>query len=328
MAVQQADLRPAPVQEGWLERINQEMLLGGLLILISLGLSLYRPDFLAVQSIESTLLDSSRIVVAVVGMTLVIVSGGIDISIGSMLAMCSVLGGLVAQAGYPAPLAWLVIILSGTFFGFLNGSLVIWGGVPSIITTLGMMTILRGAVVLVSGGSWIQNLPDDFYIGQKDLFGVVPVPVAVAVVVLTIGALWMRYAAVGRYFYAVGANRNAARLTGINVKGIQMLSFVINGTLAGVAALIFATRFGAIQTNAGVGFELQVITAAVIGGVSILGGAGTVLGGALGALLLSVISKGLIFVQVSSYWFLAVQGILILLAVIFDILRKRRIGEM
>jgi ribose transport system permease protein/rhamnose transport system permease protein len=245
-----------------------------------------------------------------------------------MLAMCSVLGGLVAQAGYPAPLAWLVIILSGTFFGLINGSLVIWGGVPSIIATLGMMTILRGAVVLVSGGSWIQNLPDDFYIGQKDLFGVIPVPVAVAVVVLILGALWMRYAAVGRYFYAVGANRNAARLTGINVKGIQMLSFVINGTLAGVAALIFATRFGAIQTNAGVGFELQVITAAVIGGVSILGGTGTVLGGALGALLLSVISKGLIFMRVSSYWFLAVQGILILVAVIFDILRKRRIGEM
>ncbi len=128
--------------------------------------------------------------------------------------------------------------------------------------------------------------------------------------------------------YAVGANRSAARLTGINVKGVQMMTFLINGTLIGVAALIFTTRFGAIQTNVGRGFELQVITAVVIGGVSIMGGTGTVLGAALGALLLNVISKGMIFTHVSPYWLLAVQGALILLAVVADILRKRRLGEM
>jgi ribose/xylose/arabinose/galactoside ABC-type transport system permease subunit len=146
-------------------------------------------------------------------------------------------------------------------------------------------------------------------------------------VTLAIAALWMRYAALGRQFYAVGANRESARLTGIPVKRLQLLSFTINGTLVGLAALIFATRFSAIQTNAGVGFELQVITAAVVGGVSIMGGAGTVLGAAIGGLLLNVISKGMIFMHVSAYWFLTLQGALILLAVIFDILRKRRLGE-
>jgi ribose/xylose/arabinose/galactoside ABC-type transport system permease subunit len=211
--------------------------------------------------------------------------------------------------------------------GFVNGALVIWGGIPSIIVTLGMSSILRGGVVLLTGGSWIQNLPDGFYIGQRSVLGV-PVPILVAVVALTIAALWMRYAPRGRQVYAVGANRDAARLTGINVKGIQLMTFMINGTLVGLAALIFATRFSAIQTNAGVGFELQVITAAVVGGVSILGGAGTVLGAALGGLLLNVISKGMIFLRVSAYWLLAVQGALILLAVVLDIWRKRRLGEL
>lgn len=327
MAVRQADARTRTTQTSWLERLNQEALLGIFLLILVTLLTLYRPDFLSGQSVSSILLDSSHLVVAAVGMTLVIVSGGIDISVGSMLAMCAVIGGVLAREGYPVEIAWLAMILSGTVFGFINGSLVIWGGIPSIIVSLGMLSILRGLVIVVTGGSWIQNLPEDFYIGQQSVLGI-PIPILVAVVVLVIAALWMRYAPRGRYVYAVGANRAAARLTGISVKLVQITSFTINGTLVGVAALIFATRFGAIQTNAGRGFELQVITAVVIGGVSIMGGTGTVLGAALGALLLNVISKGMIFTRVSAYWFLAVQGLLILLAVVADILRKRRLGEM
>jgi ribose/xylose/arabinose/galactoside ABC-type transport system permease subunit len=241
--------------------------------------------------------------------------------------MCAVVGGILARDGTPLPVAMLAIVLTGTLLGFVNGALVVWGGIPSIIVTLGMLSILRGGVVLLTGGSWIQNLPDGFYIGQQDVLGI-PVPIFVAVVVLVLGALWMRYSELGRQFYAIGANRDSARLTGINVKRLQLLSFGINGTLVGLAALVFATRFSAIQTNAGVGFELQVITAAVVGGVSILGGTGTVLGAALGGLLLNVISKGMIFLRVSAYWLLAVQGTLILLAVVIDILRKRRLGEL
>ena len=326
MAVRQAELRSTG-QGQWLERLNQELLLGAFLLLLVIVLTALRPDFLSGQSVSSILMDSSHLIVAAVGMTLVIVAGGIDISVGSMLAMCAVIGGLLARGGVAPELAMLAMVLSGTLFGLINGSLVVWGGIPSIIVSLGMLSILRGAVVLLTGGSWIQNLPQDFYIGQRSVLGL-PVPILVAVVVLVAAALWMRYSPLGRQVYAVGANREAARLTGINVKRIQLLTFTVNGTLVGLAALIFATRFSAIQTNAGVGFELQVITAAVVGGVSIMGGAGTVLGAALGGLLLNVISKGMIFLRVSAYWFLAVQGALILLAVVVDIWRKRRLGEL
>ncbi|MCC6167754.1 MAG: ABC transporter permease [Caldilineaceae bacterium] len=326
MAVRSAALRPA-ARTSWLERLNQEVLLTGFLVILVAILTAVRPDFLSKQSVASMLLDSSHLIVAAVGMTLVIVAGGIDISVGSMLAMCAVVGGILARDGTPPELAMLAIVLTGTVLGFVNGALVIWGGIPSIIVSLGMLSILRGGVVLLTGGSWIQHLPEGFYIGQRAVLGI-PVPILTAVIVLTLAALWMRYSPLGRQVYAVGANRDAARLTGINVKGIQLMTFVINGTLVGLAALIFATRFSAIQTNAGVGFELQVITAAVVGGVSILGGAGTVLGAALGGLLLNVIGKGMIFLRVSAYWLLAVQGALILLAVVVDIWRKRRLGEL
>lgn len=326
MAVRQAQIRPA-AQGQWLERLNQETLLSIFLVILVAILTIIRPDFLSGQSVSSILLDSSHLIIAAVGMTLVIVAGGIDISVGSMLAMCAVIGGLLAQSGVPPVAAMLAIVFSGTLFGFINGSLVIWGGIPSIIVSLGMLSILRGSVVLLTGGSWIQNLPEGFYIGQRSVLGI-PAPILAAAVVLVIAALWMRYAPLGRQVYAVGANRDAARLTGINVKRIQLMTFTVNGTLVGLAAMVFATRFGAIQTNSGVGFELQVITSAVVGGVSIMGGTGTVLGAALGGLLLNVISKGMIFMRVSAYWLLAVQGALILLAVVVDIWRKRRLGEL
>lgn len=326
MAVRSAQLRPV-ARNSWLERLNQEVLLSVFLVVLVAILTAFRPDFLSRQSVASMLLDSSHLIVAAVGMTLVIVAGGIDISVGSMLAMCAVIGGILARDGAPPEVAMVAMIATGTLLGFVNGALVVWGGIPSIIVSLGMLSVLRGGVVLLTGGSWIQNLPDGFYIGQRSVLGL-PVPVLVAVVVLVAAALWMRYSPLGRQVYAVGANREAARLTGINVKRVQLMTFTVNGALVGLAALVFATRFSAIQTNAGVGFELQVITAAVVGGVSILGGVGTVLGAALGGLLLNVISKGMIFLRVSAYWLLAVQGALILLAVVVDIWRKRRLGEL
>ena len=310
-----------------LEKFNQETVLAIFLVVLIGLLTLIRPDFISGRNVMSILLDSSHVAIAVVGITLVIVSGGIDISMGSVLAVCAVVGGLLAREGYPVALAWLAIVLTGTLIGFINGALVAWAGVPSIIVTLGMLSILRGSVVLFTGGSWIRNLPENFYIGQQSVFGI-PVPILIAAVVLVLGGLWTRYSIQGRYFYAVGANRVAARLTGISVKRVQVLSFTINGTLVGIASLVFATRFSAIQTNSGIGFELLVITAAVVGGVSIMGGSGTILGAFLGVLLLNVIQNGLVFMRVSAYWFQAVQGSLILLAVVFDIVRKRRLGEL
>jgi ribose/xylose/arabinose/galactoside ABC-type transport system permease subunit len=309
-----------------LEHLNQELLLSMVLVVLMAILTIVRPSFISSRNLGTILLDSSYVAVAAVGMTMVIVSGGIDISVGSMLAVCAVVGGLLAKAGVVTPVAWLAIVLTGGVLGFVNGALVAWAGIPSIIVTLGMLSVLRGSVVLFTGGSWIRNLPQGFYVGQQSVLGV-PVPVIVMAIVFATAALWMNYMPLGRQFYAVGANRESAILTGIPIKRIQLLSFTLNGLLVGIASLIFATRFTAIQTNSGIGFELQVITAVVVGGVSIMGGSGTILGALLGVLLLNVIGNGLIFLRVSAYWFQAVQGALILLAVVFDIVRKRRLGE-
>ena len=309
-----------------LERLNQEILLSGFLIILILGLSLLQPDFFSGSTFLRILLDASLGVVAVVGMTHVIVSGSIDISIGAIMAICAVTGGLLARDGIPSPVAWLSMILLGTLLGFCNGALVAWAGIPSIIVTLGTYTVLRGLAIVISGGSWVRNLPADFYIGQQSVLGV-PVPLWLMLIVVVAGSIWLKYAPMGRQFYAVGSNRDAARLSGVGVKKIQILGFSLNGLLAGLAGLILATRFNAIQVNSGSGFEMTVITAAVVGGVSIMGGSGTVFGAVLGVLLLQVISSGMVFLKVSAYWLQAVQGFLILLAVVFDILRKRRLGE-
>ncbi len=309
-----------------LERLNQEILLSGFVIMLVLILGLLQPDFFSGSTFLRIILDSCMGLIAVVGMTHVIVAGSIDISAGAVLAICAVTGGLLAQAGVPAPIAWLSMVLLGALLGFGNGAMVAWAGIPSIIATLGMSTIMRGLAIVISGGSWVRNLPEDFYIGQQSMLGI-PVPIWLMGVVIIAGILWMKYAPLGRQFYAIGSNREAARLSGINVKKIQVLGFTLNGFLIGLAALILATRFNAIQVNSGQGFELTIITAAVVGGVSIMGGSGTIFGALMGIVLLQVIGSGMVYLKVSAYWLQAVQGFLILLAVIADILRKRHLGE-
>jgi ribose/xylose/arabinose/galactoside ABC-type transport system permease subunit len=214
-------------------------------------------------------------------------------------------------------------IFIGIAVNFVVGLLVAYGRIPSIVVTLGMLSILRGGLVSVTGGAWINNLPPEFLLAQQRLLGV-PVPVWF-MVALTIGAfLWMRYSAFGRSLYAVGGNAEAARAAGIPIERRTVQVFMIHGAFAGLATILFATQLKIIQSTVPPNLELTIITAAVIGGVSILGGTGTVIGSTLAAILFSAIGSALIFINVSAYWLRAVIGALILLTVLVDMLRRNR----
>jgi ribose/xylose/arabinose/galactoside ABC-type transport system permease subunit len=205
----------------------------------------------------------------------------------------------------------------------LVGLMVAYLRVPSIVVTLGLLSILKGGLISATGGAWINNLPPGYQLAHMRPLGV-PAPVWAMVVLTALAAAWMRYSATGRAIYAVGGNPEAARLCGISERRTIVTVFLIHGMFAGIAAVLFATQLSVIQSTVPPNLELSIITASVVGGVSILGGAGTVVGSTLAAVLLAAIGSSLIFVSVSPYWLRAVQGGLILLTVLADLARRRR----
>jgi rhamnose transport system permease protein len=279
--------------------------------------------FLEFSNFVDMLYNCSYIGVAAIGMTMIILCGHIDISIGAALGVCATVAGKLAVAGVPLAIVFPTTILAGGIIGLANGLLVAYGRIPAIVTTLGMASILKGSLILSTGGRWIYGLPPGFAISRTSLLGV-PVPIFTLILFGVAFALWLKYSAKGRELYAVGGNAEAARLSGISERQVTIQVFVMNGLLVGLAAILYATNFTAIQSNVAPGFELTVITAAVIGGVSILGGTGNVVGALLGALLLQTIGTALVFLHIRAEWFLTVQGSLILLTILLDVFRRRQ----
>src|SRR6266481_2571273 len=288
--------------------------------------------FLEFSNFVDMLYNCSYIGVAAIGMTMIILCGHIDISIGAALGVCATVAGKLAVAGVPLAVVFPATILAGGFIGLVNGLLVAYGRIPAIVTTLGMASILKGSLILSTGGRWIYGLPPGFAISRTSIpiwipvYGAfyIPVPIFVLILLGIAFALWLKYSAKGRELYAVGGNAEAARLSGISERQVTIQVFVMNGLLVGVAAILYATNFTAIQSNVAPGFELTVITSAAIGGVSILGGTGTVVGALFGAILLHTIGTGLVFLHIRAEWFQAVQGALILLTILLDVFRRRR----
>ncbi|HEY0791606.1 MAG TPA: hypothetical protein VGD78_11130 [Chthoniobacterales bacterium] len=305
----------------WLNR--QEAVLIVAFIVVLAGVTSVNRGFIEPGNLVDILFNSSYIGVAAVGMTMVILCGHIDISIGAALGVCATVAGKLAVGGMPLPAVFLIAIVTGGVIGLVNGLLVAYGRIPAIVTTLGMASILKGGLILTTGGKWIYGLPPGFAISRLHPFGV-PLPICAMVVFGALFSVWLRFFAGGRQLYAVGGNAEAARLSGISERRITIRVFVLNGLLVGIAAILYATNFNAIQANAATGFELTVITAAVIGGVSILGGTGTVVGALLGAILLQTIGSALVFLHIRSEWFQTVQGSLILLTILLDVFRRRQ----
>jgi ribose/xylose/arabinose/galactoside ABC-type transport system permease subunit len=283
----------------------------------------YNQRFLSDTNMNSIFSGNAYIAVAAIGMSMVIISGHIDVSVGSMIGVIATIAGTLAVAGYPPWIAWGVPVLFSVVVNAAVGALVAYMRIPSIVVTLGMLSILKGGLISATSGAWISDLPPDFMIAQWRLFGI-GAPVYFMVILTILAALFMRNTAFGRSIYAVGGNGEAARAAGLNPELTVVKVFALHGLFAGLAGLLFATQLQVIQSTVPPNLELTIITASVIGGVSILGGMGTVVGSTFAAILFATIGSSLIFLNVSAYWLRSVLGLLILATVLADMMRRRR----
>ena len=299
-----------------------------LAILIPL-ISMRQPRFFAVDNFRDILLDIAIVSIVSIGQMMIIIARGIDLSVGSVLGLVAMVVGLMIRdkPAFPMLVAVLAGVAMGLFLGSINGLLVTKGRVPSIIATLGTLSIYRGLVIVISKGEWVDayRVPPAFVqITRAPLLGA-PALIIYALVIAVIFYYFLNYTRTGRDIYAIGSNPAAASMAGIRSQRITFLVFAITGTLAGLSGVLWASRFAAVANDTGTGFELQTVAAAVIGGVNIYGGSGTVPGVLLGALLMGIIVNALTITGISPFWRLAVQGLVILLAVIVDAIIERRL---
>ena len=297
----------------------------GLLVLI-IVLSLMSPAFLSVSNIFNILQQISVLATLAIGGTMVIISRGIDLSVGSVLALGgAVAGWTFAEAGMPMGIAIVGGLATGGAAGLINGLLITYGRLPPFVATLAMLSMARGAALVVTGGQPISGYPEWFrLVATYDLFGVIPLSVLLVALLYVLAWLYLRYRPVGRALYAIGGNEEVARLSGINVRSAKLKVYTLSGSLAALGGLLLAARLNSAQPNAGFTLELDVIAAVVIGGASLNGGSGTVSGTFVGALIIGVIRNGLNLLGVSSFWQQIVIGAVIAGAVMTDTLRNRK----
>jgi rhamnose transport system permease protein len=307
---------------GVMYRYVREFSVAGAYVLLLLILAVYRPRYYQAQFAASWV-NMAPVLIAAIGMTLVILARHIDISIGSQFSICGIIAGLAAKAGMPMPAVAVCTIACGALMGMFNGVFVAYMGLPSIVVTLATMVIWREGLRWVRQGAYVLGLPDRFqWFGYSQLAGEVLL-VVLALLMLAVFAWGMRWLAAGRSVYAVGSEQEAARLAGVRPKRVVFNVFVLMGALTGLAALLGAVRLPNVDPNAGMGLELQVIAAVVVGGVAISGGRGTMLGTLIGVALLGTIGSALVFLNVDSAWERAIQGAIILIAVATDGLTRR-----
>jgi rhamnose transport system permease protein len=300
------------------------------LVIVVVATTIDNHLFLSATSIQQLLSGAAIIALLAIGETIVIITRNVDLSIGSVLGISAYAVGVVYRDHPHAPMAvvFLVALAIGLACGIVNGAIVTVARVPSLVVTLGTLYIIRGIDGAWAGGNQVNAsmLPESFNkIGYGTVLGI-PYLGIIAIVAVAIATYSMRTFRTARDFYAIGSDPAAARLAGIPVGPRVFLAFVLSGAIAGVAGAIWLSYFGSVDAIAGVGYEFQVIAAVVVGGVAIFGGSGTVLGAALGALLLNTINSALVVVNVSSFWSQAVAGALLLAAIAFDRLIALRVA--
>ena len=298
-----------------------------ILILVTV-ITLREPSFLSVDNFEDILLNISILTIVALAQAIVIITRGIDLSVSSTIGLVAMMVAFVVKENPELPVLFSVLLgmALGAVLGMFNGLTITLGKVPPIIATLGTLSIYRGLVFYYSQGTWINSfeLPRNFKLLSKGTPLGLPNMVIIAILVAVVVYYFLNYTRTGRDIFAIGSNPDAAQFAGIRKQRIIFLVYLISGLLAGLAAVLWASRFESAQTNTGLGFELQTVAASVIGGVSTSGGAGTVPGVLLGVLLLGIIQNALPLVHISPFWQLAVQGLLILIAVVTDNLILRR----
>ena len=292
-------------------------MLAYVILLIVVGI--IAPSFFTGGNLRDLVINNAPTLIVAVGMTLVILVGEIDISVGSQFAVASVAAGVLAKSGMPMWLLFIGVLFIGAAMGALNGVLVGWLRLPSIIVTLAMFEIWRDGLRWLTEGAWVQDLPGDFqWFGFGQTIGEVVI-VGLTLLIFLCFAWSLRNLIAGRTLYAVGSESEAARLAGIDPRKVVFWVFVVMGGLTGVAALLNAVRFSSIPGNAGTGLELKTIAAVVVGGAAITGGRGTMVGTLIGVALLGTIGTVLTFVGINPFWEKAIQGAIILAALVSDV---------
>jgi rhamnose transport system permease protein len=300
---------------------RREASVAGAVLVLGAVLAVVSPGFFALDNLTDLVLANMPVLVIGLGMMLVILTGHIDISVGSLFAVCAVCSGVLAKAGLPMPLVVGGACAIGVVLATLNGALVAFLRIPSIVVTLATMIVLREGLQWGTEGAWIQDLPASYqWLGMAP--GAYPLVVLVVVCGLPIAAGWgLGHLAIGRAVHAIGSSPSAARLAGLQVERMTVGVFAVAGALVGLAAVLNSVRFNQIPSNTGLGLELKVIAAVVVGGTAISGGRGTAVGTLLGVILLSAIGPALTFLGVSAYWERAIHGVIILAAVTIDAVR-------
>ncbi|MDH7484755.1 MAG: ABC transporter permease [Anaerolineae bacterium] len=309
----------------------REMGISVFIVFLIAAVSLRSPYFLTVDNLVYILIDIAILTIVAIGETLVILTRSIDLSVASTLALSGMIVGMTISKhqGIPPAVAVLMGLAIGAVLGSVNGLLVAKGRIPPIIATLGTLSIYRGLVFAISGGAWVDahEMPRPFvYLSKNTTLGI-PNLVLFAIIVAIIFYYFLNHTRTGREIYAVGSNPSAARVVGIRVDRILFLVYLLSGTLAGMAGVLWISRYASAQSDTASGFELQAIAATVVGGVNIFGGSGTLPGVVLGSLLMGIIVNALNLIRISPFWKLAVQGFIILLAVVSDALLSRRLQQ-
>ena len=306
-----------------LSRHRREIWVGVAIAVLFAALAIVRPEYFDRGNLVDLFLANLAVLIIAAGMTVVMISGDIDISVGSIFAVCAVSAGVLAKAGMPVVMVFASVCAIGAVIGAINGSFVAYIRLPSIVVTLAMMIVLRDALRWITQGAWVQDLPAGFqWMGLSQMSYPIAAGLLAGATAATLG--WaLRYTAAGRLIYATGSSRDAARLAGVNTSLVTLCAFAVLGALTGLAAALNAMRFNQVPANTGLGLELKVIAAVVVGGTAITGGRGTLAGTVLGVVLLGAIGPALTFLGVSAYWERAIQGAIILVAVAADAFPRR-----
>jgi ribose transport system permease protein len=313
-------------------RAHQKLLAFMSLLLLVVGFSLASPNFLQVSNIIAILQATSVVGVLAIAATLVIITGGIDLSVGTMMTFCAVVSGVVLTFwGLPLPFGIIAAIAAGSFAGFCSGTFVAKLKIPPFIATLGMMLMLKGLALVISGTRpiYFNDTPGFTHISNGSVIGaVIGIPIPNGVLILFLVAAAASYilgrTVLGRYCFALGSNEESLRLSGVNTDAWKIAIYALAGAIVGIAGLLIASRLNSAQPALGQGYELEAIAAVVIGGTSLAGGRGTILGTLIGALIMAVLVNGLRIMAVAQEWQTVVTGAIIILAVYADMARKRR----
>jgi ribose transport system permease protein len=302
---------------------RREFTVLGLIVVLMVIFSLSTEKFMSVSNLSNLLLQLSGVAISAIGMTMVIITGGIDVSVGSILGMASVVAGKLLMAGSSFIIVILSAIATGFGIGILNGIIISYGNVPPIIVTLGMMSMMRALMYQVLGGRWVSGIPPDIrIIGLGKWLGI-PLSMWITAVLIILFSYFLSSRPTGRAIYAIGNNPEAARVSGVSLSRTIIIVYSLTGLLVGFAGLIYVARTGIVQTNTGSGFELEVIAAVMLGGTSVFGGKGTVIGSLLGAVLVGIIKNGMVLMNVPALSEGLVIGVLILISVMIDLVRSR-----